>query len=230
MPPTLDTDGAVFERMRPRLKSISCRILGSEAEAEDVVQDCFLKWRDADQASLATPAAWLTTVVQRQSIDRLRQRSREAFAARTAAELVPETPQPTPEELLLRGADMAAALARLQGRLSASERLALVLHEVFECEHADIAKLLATSTDNSRQLLLRARRRLSAGTDEPPAAEKLCRELVRAFQAAINGRDQEAVLTLLGDPQPVAVKESASPRLGAAACANDAVYLLSAAA
>ena len=77
MPPMTDTDGAMFETLRPRLKAISRRIVGSEAEAEDVVQDCFLKWQDVEQAALATPAAWLTTVVRHQSIDRLRKRAEE---------------------------------------------------------------------------------------------------------------------------------------------------------
>jgi hypothetical protein len=88
MPRTPDTDGALFEQLRPRLTAISRRIVGSEAEAQDIVQDCFLKWHRAEQAALATPAAWLTTVVQHHSIDRLRKRARDAVAARMAMELV----------------------------------------------------------------------------------------------------------------------------------------------
>ena len=132
MPPFTDTDGALFETLRPRLKAISRRIVGSEAEAEDVVQDCFLKWQDVEQAALATPAAWLTTVVQHQSIDRLRKRARDLAAARNAMELAPEVPPTPPEDVLLRRAELGEALARLLARLSPSERLALVLHEVLE--------------------------------------------------------------------------------------------------
>ena len=84
MPRTTDTDGAMFEQLRPRLKAISSRIVGSEAEAEDIVQDCFLKWHDAERGALATPAAWLTTVVQHQSIDRLRTCANDAFYALAA--------------------------------------------------------------------------------------------------------------------------------------------------
>lgn len=226
MPLKTDIDGAVFEQLRPRLTAISCRIVGSNAEAEDIVQDCFFKWQSADQGGLLTPAAWLTTVVQRQSIDRLRWRAREAVAARIAAELVPETSPASPEDQLLRSAELGLALARLRARLSPSERLALVLHEVFECEHADIAATLATSVENSRQLLARAKKRLQRDRDELSASEKLCRELVRDFQAAINGLDRQAVLTLLGDEQPVSVQVTAAPRLRAMACANDGVYAL----
>lgn len=230
MPHTTDTDGALFEQLRPRLKAISLRIVGSKAEAEDIVQDCFLKWQGTEQAALATPAAWLTTVVQHQSIDRLRKRARDTVAARIAMELAPEVPPAPPEDGLLRRAELGEALARLLACLSPSERLALVLHEVFECEHADIAAALGTKTVNARQYLARARRRLREEAAEAPASEKLCRELIRRFQAAINGMDVPAMVTLLGDEQPVAVHEAPRLRISAGACANDASYGLAFAA
>ena len=212
----MDIDGSIFEQLRPRLKAISLRIVGSEAEAEDIVQDCFLKWHGAEQAALATPAAWLTTVVQHQSIDRLRKRVRDEMAARIATELAPDAPSP-PEHDLLRRAEVAEALARVLACLSPAERLALVLHEVLECEHADIAAVLGTKAVNARQYLLRARRRLREAAAETPPEEKLSRELIRRFQAAINNLDVPAVVTLLTDTQPYAV-----------ACANDASYALAA--
>jgi RNA polymerase sigma-70 factor (ECF subfamily) len=230
MPSTTDTDCAMFEQLRPRLKAISCRIVGSEAEAEDIVQDCFLKWHGAEQATLATPAAWLTTVVQHQSIDRLRKRGRDAAAARIAMELVPDVQPALPEEHLLRRAELGEALARLLACLSPSERLALVLHEVFECEHADIAAALGTKVVNARQYLARARRRLREDKGEASPDEKLCRELIRRFQAAINGRDVPAMVTLLAEEQPVSVRESPQLRIHTGACANDAWYGLALAA
>jgi RNA polymerase sigma-70 factor (ECF subfamily) len=224
MPRTTDTDGAIFERLRPRLKAISSRIVGSEAEAEDVVQDCFFKWQVAEQAALATPAAWLTTVVQHHSIDRLRKRARDATAAHAALELTPEVAPTPPEDGLLRRAELGDALARLLACLSPSERLALVLHEVYECDHADIAAALGTRIVNARQHLARARRRLREAEHEAPASEKLCRELVRRFQAAINGMDVPAMVTLLSDEQPVSVTASPVLRAHVRACANDASY------
>ena len=211
-----DIDGALFEQLRPRLKAISVRIVGSEAEAEDVVQDCFLKWHGAAQGSLATPAAWLTTVVQHQSIDRLRKRVRDAAAAHAATEATPGAAPELPEDGLLRRAELSAALAHLLA-CTPQERLALVLHEVLECEHADIAAILGTSAANARQLLARARKRLRLAQDEPPE-EKLNRELVRHFQAAINNMDAPAVVTLLTGMQPMRV------------CANDASYTMAMAA
>lgn len=221
---TLDPAGALFEQLRPRLKAISCRIVGSEAEAEDIVQDCFLKWHGAGQAALATPAAWLTRVVQHHSIDRLRKRARDATAAHGALELAPAVAPVPPEDGLLRRAELGEALARLLERLSPSERLALVLHEVFEYGHADIAAALGTNAVNARQYLARARRRLREAGVATRQEEKLSRELIRRFQAAINGMDVPAMLTLLGDEQAVAVCASPRRSLGNGACANDASY------
>ncbi len=224
---TTDTD--LFEQLRPRLTAISCRIVGSEAEAEDIVQDCFLKWHDSAPAAVVTPAAWLTTVVQHRSIDRLRKRVRDVAAARTAMELVPEVPPALPEDELLRRADIGEALARLLS-LSPAERLALVLHEVFECDHADIAAALGTKVVNARQHLARARRRLLVQEGEASPGEKLNRELVRRFHAALNGRDVPAMVSLLAAEQPVSVCDAPPVRVQPRACANDASYRLALAA
>ena len=215
-----------FERLRARLTAISRRIVGSTADAEDIVQDCFFKWLAADRAALATPAAWLMTVVQRQSIDRLRQRAREAQAVQWSAELAPAiVPEPPDADELLRG-ELAGALARMLACLSPSERLALVLHEVLECGHADIAAVLGTTVANARQHLARARRRLRARQAEATLEEKLCRALVLRFQAALHGRDVAALVTLLADEQPMSVH--AAPAVHGRACDNDAAYLLAA--
>lgn len=224
MPRTTDTDAFLFEQFRPRLQAISRRIVGNEAEAEDIVQDCFLKWQDAEQAALATPAAWLTTVVQHQSIDHLRKRARDTVAARTAMELVPDVSPAPPEDSLLRRVEMSEALARLLACLSPPERLALVLHEVFEFGHANIAATLGTSTVNARQYLARARRRLHENSAEARGSEKLSGELIGRFQAALNGMDVPAIVTLLGEQQSVPVRETARPRFQIRACANDVSY------
>jgi RNA polymerase sigma factor (sigma-70 family) len=188
------------------------------------VQDCFLKWHAAEQAALATPAAWLTTVVRHQSIDRLRRRARDEAAARGAGELLPDAAPAQPEDALLLRAELGAALARLLARLSPAERMALVLHEVFECGHADIAAALGTKAVNARQYLARARRRLREPDGKARLDEKLCRALVRRFEAAIHGRDVAAVVAVLADEQPVPLREVPRARMGGRACANDASY------
>jgi RNA polymerase sigma factor (sigma-70 family) len=229
MPCTTDTESALFERLRPRLKAISLRIVGSEADAEDVVQDCFLKWHGTERDALLTPAAWLTTVVRHQSIDRLRRRARDALAAHAAAEGVPAAAPALPEDGLLRRAELGDALARLLACLSPSERLALVLHDVFECGHADIAAALGATPAAARQHLSRARRRLRAHAGDPPPDDRLCRELIRRFHAALDGLDVPAMMTLLTDTQPMAVRASPPLRMRGGPSANDACYALLAA-
>jgi RNA polymerase sigma-70 factor (ECF subfamily) len=182
-------------------------------------------------------------------------------------ELAPELPPAPPEQGLLRRGELGEGLARLLACLSPAERLALVLHDVFELEHAEVAKALGTSSVNARQYLARARRRLrqhetgakgdaaaakadagagakahaasaaagvASASAETPLSEKLCRDRLRRFQAAINGLDLAAMLTLLADEQPMSVVAAprVPPRLRirAGACANDAWYRVALAA
>jgi RNA polymerase sigma factor (sigma-70 family) len=218
-----DIDAVLFEQLRPRLEAISHRIVGSQAEAQDVVQDCYLKWQAADKSALLVPAAWLTTVVQHQSLDRLRRRARDELAAHVAIEVLPCMSALSPEDGLLRRAQLELGLARMLACLSPSERMTLVLHEVFECDHASIAKVLGTSPVNTRQYLARARRRLREDASSQAADEKRSRELIRRFHAAINGMDMTAMLSLLGDEQPMAVHD-AKQAIIRGACANDAAF------
>jgi RNA polymerase sigma-70 factor (ECF subfamily) len=232
MPRTPDQDGAMFEQLRPRLIAISRRIVGSQADAEDVVQDCFLKWRAAERAALLTPAAWLTTVVRHGSIDHLRRRRREQ-AALHAADAVDDVGA-APEDALLRRAELGEALAQLLARLSPAERLALVLHEVFDCPHADIAALLGARPDHARQHLARARRRLRERADQMqqthrnPPDEQLCRDLIRRFHAALQGADIPAMTLLLTGEQPLFVADAPSVQARSAVRTNDACYRLAA--
>ena len=183
----------IFETLRPRLLAISYRILSSRAEAEDVIQETYLKWHRADRDALLAPAAWLTTVVRHLSIDRLRQCRRETAAAADG-----QAQAPSPEDLLCRRADLALAFALLHERLSPDERIALVLHTAFECEHAEIAAELGTTASNSRQLLHRARERILREPARRPVGERLSRELIQDFLLAMQGLDKQAVMTLVG--------------------------------
>jgi RNA polymerase sigma-70 factor (ECF subfamily) len=221
----------VFEQLRARLIAISLRIVGNRFDAEDIVQDCFFKWHCADPAAVATPAAWLTTVVQHQSIDYLRRRARAdktMQAALMAEEWTPTTAPALPEHGLLQSAELGAALAHMLAYLSPSERLALVLHDACDCSHAKIGALLGTSAVNARQYLARARRRLRKVEDqalEKAPEEQLCRLLVLRFQAAINGHDVAALATLLAEEQPMAVHAAPPLAQHGSACANDASYV-----
>ncbi|PMS32710.1 RNA polymerase sigma-70 factor (ECF subfamily) [Trinickia symbiotica] len=152
-----------FEAARARLMARAYRLLGSRAEAEDVVQDAWLKWHAADDAALRTPLAWLTTITTRLAIDRLRRLQTEYAAhekERQASSDVHET-MPSAEEEALRASSMEEGLWLLFETLTPDERAAFILHEAFDCDYARIADVLGKKTPaHCRQLVHRARLRL----------------------------------------------------------------------
>jgi RNA polymerase sigma-70 factor (ECF subfamily) len=208
----MDDSIAVFEASRRRLLSIAYRMLGSMAEAEDVVQDTWLRWHAAAPGELATPVAWLTTVATRLAIDRLRRARRETAL-----------PEPWLEDATPSGADEVERLCDLSygvllmlQRLSPGERAALLLHEVFDVPHAEVGRILGLKTEHSRQLVRRARARVQAG---PPrrGAEADSARLARAFVDAIRRHDEDAVVRLVRGIDVVGAAERVAPQALAAA-------------
>lgn len=183
---------AVFEASRRRLLSIAYRMLGSVAEAEDVVQDTWLRWHAADPRTLDTPLAWLTTVATRLAIDRLRRTQREA--ALPEAWLLDEVPSDTDE--VTRLCDLSYGVLLMLQRLSPDERAALLLHEVFDVPHAEIGRILGVKTEHSRQLARRARARVQTGPARRGASADSAR-LAHAFVDAIRRHDEDAVVRLV---------------------------------
>ncbi|WP_323118242.1 sigma-70 family RNA polymerase sigma factor [Burkholderia alba] len=202
-----------FESQRGRLLSLAHRMLGSRAEAEDVVQDAWLKWRLADTAGIRLPAAWLTTVATRLSIDRLRQR-RSEHALREAGWL-PEPwldeRAPSAEDVALRGAQLSYGLMLLLERLSPGERAAFLLHEAFDCDYADLAAILGKTEANCRQIVHRAKTRLQR-SDRPPAPADPARQrrIVDDLRAAIGAQDRTALLRFLDEAHGVADSPAAA--------------------
>lgn len=168
---------AEFQRMRARLTSIVARMLASRAEAEDVVQEVWLKWQAADAAALHTPPAWLTIVATRLALDRLRRLAAERAARESEwiAEPWRDEFAPSAEEAALKASSLDAGLMLLVERLSPDERAAFVLHEAFDCDYASIADFVGKTPAHCRQLVHRARERLHRepdragrrGADEP---------------------------------------------------------------
>jgi RNA polymerase sigma factor (sigma-70 family) len=160
---------AAFETSRARLLSIAYRMLGSRAEAEDIVQETYLKWHAQDASTLKTPAAWLTTVATRLSIDRLRhlklERDRRPGADLPSGgfALDPSLDDfaPSAETLALRSSELSYGLGLLLDRLSPEERAALVLHEAFDCGYSEIGLVLSKTAQACRQIVHRAKVRLS---------------------------------------------------------------------
>ncbi|QAY71034.1 RNA polymerase sigma factor SigJ [Xylanimonas protaetiae] len=181
-----DDDVAAFLAIRPRLFGVAYRMLGSAAEADDVVQDAWLRWQRTDRSLVVNPAAFLTTATTRLAINAL-----TSARARRETYVGPWFPEPvdTSADPFL-GAERAEALdlavLTLMEKLSPAERAAYVLREAFGYSHREVADALETSEANARQLARRARLALAADrpADRAAAPPERRRELLEAFVAA----------------------------------------------
>lgn len=206
-----------FEAVRTRLTSIAYRMLGSRAEAEDVVQDAWLKWHASAQRELHTPLAWLTTVTTRLAIDRIRRLQSEQTARTNDCLAQPWADEwaPSAEDEALHASSVSEAVALLVDRLSADERAAFVLHEAFDYDYAQIAELVGKTPAHCRQLAHRARRRLAS---EPAAGESQPR---RSSAPADPARSDgfERLRDVIRRADPVAAQQLFAARAPAAASA-----------
>ncbi len=193
-----------FEQYRPRLRAVSYRMLGSLSEADDAVQEAWLRVSRADTSQVEDLGAWLTTVVARICLNVLRSR-----AARREEPIGPHLPDPIvsgvdgvdPEHEALIADSVGLALLIVLDTLAPAERLAVVLHDAFDVPFDQIAAIIDRSEPATRQLASRARRRLRA-TPAPDATIAEQWELVDAFLAAARDGDFDALLRVL-DPDVV---------------------------
>jgi RNA polymerase sigma-70 factor, ECF subfamily len=155
-----DADLHVFEEARPRLLGLAYRILGSRADAEDAVQDCFFKWRDTDRAQIKTPLAWLSSVCTRRALDllRLADRARVDYVGPWLPEPIHPTTPPAVDDKL--ATSLTTAFLLLLERLTPKERAAYLLHEIFEEPYAEISAILEMDEAACRKLVSRARQRI----------------------------------------------------------------------
>jgi RNA polymerase sigma-70 factor, ECF subfamily len=192
-----------FERHRQYLRAVAYRMLGSTSEAEDALQEAWLRLdrRPPDDTSDLRP--WLTTVVSRICLDMLRARRsrREDYAGSWLPEPV-VTPADSPERDAVLADSVGLALLVVLETLSPAERLAFVLHDVFAVPFEEVATVVGRSPTAARQLASRARRRVQAAKPEPDADVAVQRRVVDAFLAAARGGDFQALLSLL-DPDVV---------------------------
>lgn len=189
-----------FEELRPVLLGIAYRLLGSMWDAEDVVQEAWLRWQGVDRAQVREPRAFLTTVASRLALDQLRSArvKREAYAG-------PWLPEPVPTGELgpLGTAELrdtvSFATLHLMERLTPPERAVFVLREAFEMPYEQIAEIVETSVANCRQLFRRASVRLADGRDRfDPSSEQHAKLLDGFFRAAALG-DLDALTGFLHD-------------------------------
>jgi RNA polymerase sigma factor (sigma-70 family) len=215
---------ARFEEQRPHLRSVAYRMLGSLAEADDAVQDAWLRASRADASEIENLSGWMTTIVARLCLDRLRARSarREDLVGVQLPDPVvsriergPDSAvaaSPDPEHLTVLADSIGLAMLIVLDKLPPAERLAFVLHDTFGLPFDEIAPIVDRTPTATRQLASRARRHVrSAGptSSDVPLARQ--RELVDAFIAASRAGDFEALLRIL-DPDVVVHADTAADR------------------
>ncbi|KAB2350345.1 sigma-70 family RNA polymerase sigma factor [Actinomadura rudentiformis] len=201
MPDTSPAVAETFQDQRDRLRAVAYRMLGSHADAEDVVQEAWLRLSRQDTATIHNLAGWLTTVVGRISLDVLR--SRQARPEASYDDRLPEfvvtvDDGPAPEDEVALADSVGLALLVVLESLGPSERLAFVLHDLFGVPFNEIGQILGKSTAATKMLASRARRKVQ-GTERQPVTGQEQREVVDAFRAAVASGDFERLLRVL-DP------------------------------
>jgi RNA polymerase sigma-70 factor, ECF subfamily len=192
---------AVFEQFRRRLFAVAYRMTGMMADAEEIVQEAYLRWHRAAADEVRSPEAWLVSVATRLSIDRLRRASveREAYTGPWLPEPLFGSPAPSPEEQLELADDLSMAFMVLLERLAPVERAAFLLHEVFDCAYPEIARILGKSEAACRQVVHRAKERVRRGSPRFKVDEEDQRRLIEKFMEATNAVDEATLLSLFAE-------------------------------
>ena len=185
-----------FEALRGRLFGLAYRMLGSRADAEDMVQEAYVRWHQAAQESIENPEAWLVTATTRLAIDRLRRlkTEREAYVGPWLPEpIVTDDP---PDRHLELADDLSIAFLAVLERLAPEERAAFLLHDVFDVGYPQIAAVVDRSEAACRQIVHRARERVRGDRKRFEVAETVKASLLQKFMAAVESRDEQALLGL----------------------------------
>lgn len=198
-------DITTFEKARPGLLGLAYRILGSRADAEDAVQDSFVKWSDAERTAIDNPPAWLTSVCTRRCLDMLRsaQRARVDYVGAWLPEPI-HTPTATDAEGRLELADsLTMAFLLVLERLTPKERAAYLLHDIFDLPYAEIAATLEMRESACRKLVSRAKANVEQARPRPRPGNTTPVErqddLLNAFHAAITSGATAPLAALLAD-------------------------------
>jgi RNA polymerase sigma-70 factor (ECF subfamily) len=200
-PLEVDDSAQPFEQCRPRLFGVAYRMLGCRADAEDVVQDAWLRWQRTDRASVESAEAWLVTVVTRLSLDRLRsaKRERESYVGPWLPDPIFTDALPSPDLRMELASEVSVALLTVLERLAPDKRAAFLLRDVFDYDYPEIAEILGKSEPAVRQLVHRAREDLRVGRPRFAVPERDRDRLLEKFMAAATTGDREAVMALLTD-------------------------------
>jgi RNA polymerase sigma-70 factor (ECF subfamily) len=188
-----------FDENRARLWRVAYRMLGSRADADDVVQDAYLRWHDAAHEEIRTPQAWLMTTTTRLAIDRLRQRQaeRELYTGPWLPEPLVEAAAPPADQCAEVASDLSVAFLAVMERLAPEERAAFLLREVFDSNYEDIARILGKSEEACRQIVSRATKRVRADRPRVKVNAAVTRRLLNQLAGAVQSNDQDAMLDIL---------------------------------
>jgi RNA polymerase sigma-70 factor (ECF subfamily) len=205
-----------FEANRPHLRAVAFRMLGSPSEAEDAVQESWLRLSRSDTSAVKNLTGWLTTVVARVCLDMLRARTsrREEPVGVLLPDSLGGTTDEDPEHEALLADSIGLALLVVLETLAPAERVAFVLHDTFGVPFDEVAPIVGRSSTAARQLASRARRRVQGSASVPDADHTSHRHIVEAFLAASRRGDFQALLELL-DPEVVLRADAATVCMGA---------------
>jgi RNA polymerase sigma-70 factor (ECF subfamily) len=197
----METRADVFASTRPLLFSIAYRMLGGVMDAEDLVQEAYLRWQEAPDADVRSPRAYLTTIVTRLAINQLRsaRHRREAYVGPWLPEPLVTDTAPDPSEPVELAESLSMAFLVLLERLSPVERAVFLLREVFDFEYAEIARIVDKSEANCRQLLARAKKHVGASRARFEADPARAARLVERFTQAAGAGDMDGLLTVLAE-------------------------------
>lgn len=220
----LGTPKTAFQALRPRLFGIGYRMLGSAADAEDIVQEAYLRLHESEARPIDNLEAWLVSVVTRLAIDRLRRATSERtdYVGDWLPEPLPTDERLGPEYSLERGAELSMAFLLMLDRLSSVERAVLLLRDVFDYDYAVIAEAIGKSESATRQLLHRARERVRPRRPDDTVHRTTSQALLARFMSAVNMGDQNGLLELLSPDVRIVsdgggkVRAARKPILGAA--------------
>jgi RNA polymerase sigma factor (sigma-70 family) len=218
----MDNMTVIFEEQRPHLRTVACRLLGSVHEADDAVQETWLRLERADVSEVASLPAWLATVVSRICLDQLRSRvsRREELGAEPDAAADP-VPVPDPAAEAEHADAVGQALMVLLDTLAPAERLAFCLHDLFGLSFDEIAPALGRSSGACRQLASRARRRVRGQGDAVEVDRARQREVVEAFLDASRNGHFDRLLALL-HPEAMMSADAAAAAMGSPAVISGA--------
>jgi RNA polymerase sigma-70 factor, ECF subfamily len=188
----------IFEQSRRRLFGLAYRMLSSKADAEDMVQEAYIRWHQAPADEIRSPEAWLVTVVTRLCIDRLR-------SAAAERETYPGMwlPEPlfgeSPDEQVELASNLSMAFMILLERLAPAERAAFLLRDVFDCPYSEISRIIGKSEAACRQIVSRARDRVRRDQPRFEASEEDRLRLMEKFATAIDANDEQTLLALFAE-------------------------------